>query len=160
MFWRKARCCAFCPGGESGTWCSRVCDEYNQQLSDEQVRIDIEAVDHWSPLYNRDLWDQPAPGGKKYGFLNALPEAGSGIYDGVLHGRTTDDGLLLAYAGLGDPKTTSDPAAPLDPDYEWPGPGGSYSDCVDTVVQLKMTIPGKGPPVQPIYVWSNYLRVQ
>jgi len=135
-------------------------DASNQRLSEEEVRIDIEPVSHWSPVGYGDLWDQPAPNGKKYGFLNVFPEAGSGIYDGVLHGRTTDRGLLLTYAGLGDPKTTSDPAAPLDLGYEWPGPGGSYNDCVDTVVQLKISIPGKGPPVQPIDVWCWYVRAQ
>ncbi|GAI80237.1 unnamed protein product, partial [marine sediment metagenome] len=123
-------------------------------------RIDIEPVDHWSPVYNRDLWDQTTPKGKKYGFLRVFPEAGSGIYDGVLHGRTTSDGLLWVYAGLGDPEATLNPIAPLDPDYQWPGPGGSYSDCVDTVVQLKMTSPGRLTPVQPLYGWCNYLRVQ
>ncbi len=135
-------------------------DEYNQRLNREDIRIDIEVVGHWSPLYNRDLWEETAPGGKKYGFLRVFPEAGSGIYDGVLHGRTNDRGLLAVYAGLGDPEGTFNPAAPLDPDYKWPGPGGSYSDCVDTVVQLKMTAPGRLTPVQPIYGWCNYLRVQ
>ncbi len=134
-------------------------DERNERLEQKDIRIDIEAIDHWSPLYDRDLWDQTAPGGKKYGFLNIFLKPGSEVYDGVLHGRTNDAGLLLTYAGLGDPKASSDPTAPLDLDYEWPGPGGSYSDCVDTFVQLKMTIPGRFPPLQPIYVWSNYLRV-
>lgn len=135
-------------------------DEYNERLKQKEIRIDIEPVGHWSPLYNRDLWEETAPGGKKYGFLKVFPEAGSGVFDGVLHGRTTSDGLLFVFAGLGDPEGTFDPTAPLDPDYEWPGPGGSYSDCVDTVVQLKMTSPGRLTPVQPIYSWCNYLRVQ
>ncbi|MBA7474979.1 hypothetical protein ES707_10342 [subsurface metagenome] len=134
-------------------------DENNERLEQKEIRIDIEAVDHWSQLYDRDLWDQTAPGGKKYGFLNVFLKAGSEVYDGVLHGRTNKYGLLATYAGLGDPKATSDPTAPLDLDYEWPGPGGSYNDCVDTVVQLKMTIPGRVPPLQPIFVWCNYLRV-
>ncbi len=135
-------------------------DESNQPLKQEQIRIDIEAVDHWSQAGYGDLWEQPAPNGKKYGFLKVFPEAGSGVFDGVLHGRTTDDGLLFVYAGLGDPEGTFDPAAPLDPGYEWPGPGGSYNDCVDTVVQLKMTSPGRLTPVQPIDVWCWYVRAQ
>ncbi|GAH27251.1 unnamed protein product, partial [marine sediment metagenome] len=134
-------------------------DENNERLEQKEILIDIEAIDHWSQLYDRDIWDQTAPGGKEYGFLNIFLKPDSEVYDGVLHGRTNDYGLLTTYAGLGDPKATSDPTAPLDYDYEWPGPGGSYSDCVDTVVQLKMTIPGRFPPLEPIYVWSNYLRV-
>lgn len=135
-------------------------DEFNERLYSEGVRIDIEVVDHWSIFSYLDLWDQTAPNGKKYGFLRVLPEAGSAVYDGVLHGRTNSAGSLLIYAGLGDPAVILDDNAPLDLGYEWPGPGGSYNDCVGTVVQLKITVPGRGPPVQPIYVWCRYVRGQ
>lgn len=139
---------------------TELLDEANQRLEKEDIRIDIEVVDHWQEFFFRDLWDQTTPNGKKYGFLRVFPEAGSGVYDGVLHGRTTDAGTLLVYAGLGDPEATFNPTAPLDPDYEWPGPGMSYNDCVGTAVQLKITIPGRGPTVEPIYVWCRYLRGQ
>jgi len=139
---------------------TELLDESNERLERDGVRIDIEVDSHWQEFFFRDLWDQAAPNGKKFGFLKVFPEAGSGIYDGVLHGRTTDAGTLFAYAGLGDPDGTFDPAAPLDLGYEWPGPGSSYNDCVGTAVQLKITIPGKGPPVQPRYVWCRYIRGQ
>ncbi len=135
-------------------------DESNERLEQKEIRIDIEVADHWSPVYDRDLWEETAPNGKKYGFLRVIPEAGSSIYDGVLHGRTNEYGLLGVYAGLGDPEGTFNPTAPLDFGYEWPGPGGSYNDIVDTVVQLKIKVPGRVPPIQPIYGWCNYLRLQ
>ncbi|MBA7632456.1 hypothetical protein ES703_40002 [subsurface metagenome] len=141
-----------------GFWIELL-DKDKERLEQKDIRIDIEVDEHWSQLYDRDIWDQTAPGGKKYGFLNEFLKPGSEVYDGVLHGRTNLAGTFIAYAGLGDPKASSDPTAPLDFDYEWPGPGGSYSDCVDTVVQLKMTIPGRLTPLPPIYVWSNYTRV-
>ncbi len=136
----------------------KLLDENKQRLKRDGVRIDIEPVGHWSPLDFGDLWDQTTPNGKKYGFLKVFPEAGSGVYDGVLHGRTNLAGSLAVYAGLGDPDRTFDPTAPLDPDYAWPGPGDSNDDCVCTRLQLKITLPGKGLPVEPIYVWSNYDR--
>ncbi|MGB2810115.1 MAG: hypothetical protein WBC22_20410 [Sedimentisphaerales bacterium] len=135
-------------------------DEHNERRHSEGVRIDIEVVDHWSTPGYRDLWDQTAPNGKKYGFLRVFPDAGSGVFDGVLHGRTNPAGSLDIYAGLGDPEGTFDSNAPLDLGYEWPVPGSSSSEWVDTFVQLKISIPGKGPPLQPIYVWCRYVRVQ
>ena len=135
-------------------------DEHNELRESEGVRIDIEVVDHWSTPGFRDLWDQTAPNGKKYGFLKVYPEAGSGVYDGVLHGRTNSTGSLLVYAGMGDPEGTFDDDAPLDMGYAWHDPGSSSSEWVDTVVQLKISIPGKGLPIKPIYVWCWYVRVQ
>jgi len=133
-------------------------DEDKQRLKRDGVRIDIKVDDHWSPLDFGDLWNQTTPNGKKYGFLNVTPKAGSGVYDGVLHGRTNLAGSLMVYAGLGDPERTFDPCAPLDPDYAWPGPGDSNDDCVFTRLRLKITLPGKGLPIEPIYVWSKYDR--
>lgn len=133
-------------------------DEYNQRLNRDGVRIDIEVDGHWSPIGLGDLWDEQTPNGKKYGFLRVFPEAGSKIYDGVLHGRTDPNGSLRVWPGLGDPERTFNDACSLDPDYQWPGPGDTIDDCVLTRLQLKITLPGKGVPVQPIYVWSNYDR--
>jgi len=135
-------------------------DEANERLEQKEIRVDIEVDGHWQESFFRDLWVQTAPGGKKYGFRKVFPEAGSGVYDGVLHGRTNDAGTLLIYAGLGDPKATSVPPGPLDLDYKWPGPGSSYNDCVGTAVQLKITVPGKYPPIPPTYVWCRYYRGQ
>ncbi|GAI69301.1 unnamed protein product, partial [marine sediment metagenome] len=67
-------------------------------------------------------------------------------------------GLLRVWPGLGDPKATLDPAETIDPDYQWPGPGDSIDDFVFTHLRLKITLPGTGLPVDPIYVWCNYDR--
>ncbi len=136
----------------------QLLDGNKQPVKRDGIRIDIKVDDHWSPLDFGDLWNQTTPNGKKYGFFKLFPEAGSKVYDGVLHGRTNLGGTLAVYPGLGDREATFDPCAPLDPDYLWPGPGDSADDCVFTRLQLKITLPGTGLPVDPIYVWSNYDR--
>jgi len=144
--------------GASHGFFFQLLDEHKQRLKRDGVRIDIKVVEHWSPVGYGDLWNRTTPKGKKYGFIRVVPEEGSGVYDGVLHGRTDVNGLLRVWPGLGDPKATFNLAAPLDPDYQWPGPGDSIDDFVFTYVQFKITLPGTGLPVDPIYVWSNYDR--
>ncbi len=135
-------------------------DMMDEEYHEASIRVDIEAVDHYSPSGFGDIWEDTAPNGEKYGFIKVFPEAGSGIYDGVVHGRTDGDGRLWIYAGLGDPEGTFNPDAPLDYGYELPGPGGGYNDVFDTLVQLKITIPRAHAPLRTVYVWAYFVRVQ
>lgn len=138
----------------------QLTDENNKAYHEAGIRCDIEVVDHGSIAGFGDIWDKEAPNGEKYGFLKCLPEEGSGMYDGVLHGRTDGQGRLWIFAGLGDPEGTFDPDAPLDYDYELPGPGGGYNDVFDTWVELKITVPRRHLPMQPVYVWATFNRMQ
>jgi len=154
-------------GDEEGRDITRIGHGFVLQLTDDEgnpyadpgIRVDVEVVGHGSIAGFGDIWERESPGGSPYGFLVCSPEEGSGMYDGVLHGRTNGKGRLLICAGLGDPFGAFDPDDPLDYDYELPGPGGGYSDVFDTWVELKITIPKK-LPLSPVYVWATFVRAQ
>ncbi len=138
----------------------QLTDENNEDHHNAGIRVDIEVVNHWSTGGYGDLWEQEAPNGEKYGFIKVSPAEDSGVYDGIVYGYTNSYGRLFVYPGLGDPEGSFEPSAPLDYGYEWPGPGGSHTDVVDTFVQLKITVPRKHMPMSPVYVWCHFVRAQ
>jgi len=152
---------------EEGRDITRIAHAYSLQLvkdgepyDEASIRVDVEVTDHGSIAGFGDIWEDSAPGGEQYGFLACYPGEGSGMYEGVLHGRTDGRGKLLICCGLGDPEGVFDPNDPLDYDYELPGPGGGYDDVFDTWVELKITVPRKHMPMQAVYVWATFNRMQ
>lgn len=131
-------------------------EEYHQA----GIRVDIRVDAHGSIAGYGDIWDEEAPNGEEYGNIVVSPKKGSGEYDGVVYGRTTGEGALLVFWGLGDPEGSFDPDAPLDYGWQLPGPGGGYDDVFDTWVQLKITVPRIQNPMPAVYVWGTFNRMQ
>ncbi|PIR72437.1 MAG: hypothetical protein COU42_01100 [Candidatus Nealsonbacteria bacterium CG10_big_fil_rev_8_21_14_0_10_36_24] len=138
----------------------QLIDENGDEFHQAGIRVDTQVDDHFSIAGFGDIWEKEASNGKPYGTIKVFPEEGSGVSHGVIYARTNGNGRVGVFWGLGDPEGSFDPEAPLDFSYKLPGPGGSSSDVFDTLVQLKITIPRPHSPLNPIYVWGAFNRMQ
>jgi len=121
------------------------------------ILVKMEVVGHWADTGIGDIWEKAGPDGS-FGFVKAFPEEGTrgSRGDDVFYAQTNGEGKVFWYVGLGHEESQFDPDIPPDYGYEWPG--NSSGEMVDTVVQLKITIPGKEPPLPERYVWVWFVR--
>jgi len=98
------------------------------------VRVECQIVSHSDPTgVGWDIWDELAPNGEEYGYVQSLP---NGSWDGennVGVAYTNADGRCFFLVGLGDPDTGFDTA---ENGYRWP----DYDDGVSTLVGLRFVI--------------------
>jgi hypothetical protein len=134
-------------------------DYLERPLHDRPIMVKVEVVSHWSSdgYGNGDIWERNAPNGQKYGFIVSDPQEGSETEDDIFYCWTDGQGSVKVFPGLGQ-RNVLDANAPLDYGFEWPGPGASYNDIVDTWVQFKITIPRRQSPLTSAYVWVHFVR--